>query len=336
MGASTMLSILMTLVERDIRHLPQFRGALLAWYGSNRRDLPWRKTRDPYSIWVSEIMLQQTRVAAVVMRHPEFLRRFPSVQKLSSARESSVLAAWSGLGYYRRARNLHAAARMLVREHGGMLPRDFQVWRTLPGIGRYTAAAIASIAFDQPVAVLDGNVERVLRRLIGGPRSAHESWQAAQLLLDHDRPGDFNQAMMELGATVCVPAAPRCGVCPILRFCCTRGKGASGAAKPRQRTREITYALARRGDSVFLIRRPNDISLMPGMWEFPEVKSLNISDGILFSLRHSITVTDFRVRVVASHSRKKREGRWIRISRLDRLPLTGLAKKILRRADLIQ
>src|SRR5205807_5407783 len=149
-----------------IRRLPRLRRSLLRWYDHNQRDLPWRKTRDPYRIWVSEIMLQQTRVAAVLPRYGKFLQRFPSVEKLASARLSSVLAEWSGLGYYRRARNLHAAAKVIVRERAGNFPTHSDQWRKLPGIGRYTAAAIASIAFDEPIAVLDGNVQRVLRRLL--------------------------------------------------------------------------------------------------------------------------------------------------------------------------
>src|ERR1700737_4857785 len=179
--------------------LAQLRRPLLAWYDRNRRDLPWRKTRDPYHIWISEIMLQQTRVAAVLPRYEKFLRRFPTVRKLASARVTSVLTEWSGLGYYRRARNLHAAAKEIVREQAGVLPQTADTWRKLPGIGRYTSAAIASIAFGEPVAVLDGNVARVLRRLLGS-NSERESWNAAQQILDRKRPGDFNQAIMELGA----------------------------------------------------------------------------------------------------------------------------------------
>src|SRR5258708_9537843 len=204
---------------------PTLRRALLTWYDANRRDLPWRKTRDPYRVWISEIMLQQTRVAAVIPRYVEFLRRFPSVQKLAAARESSVLAQWSGLGYYRRARNLHNAAKIIKREK--VVPQTAETWRALPGIGRYTAAAIASIAFDEPVAVVDGNVERVLRRVLGSAMTKNESWEAAQSFLDPARPGDFNQAMMELGATICLPGQPQCQPCPISKFCCTRGASQS-------------------------------------------------------------------------------------------------------------
>src|SRR6266496_538718 len=180
----------------EARDVAGLRRALLAWYEKSRRDLPWRKTRDPYRVWVSEIMLQQTRVAVVIPRYKKFLHRFQSVEKLASARVTSVLAEWSGLGYYRRARNLHAAAKIVAR--AGKFPKDAEGRRELPRIGRYTAAAIASIAFDEPVAGLDGNVERVLRRLAGQTQTSAQAWGAAQSLLDHDRPGDFNQAMMEL------------------------------------------------------------------------------------------------------------------------------------------
>jgi len=213
-----------------------FRRDLLAWYDSCRRDLPWRASRDPYRVWLSEIMLQQTRVAAVIDHYHEFLRRFPTVQKLAAAREASVLAAWSGLGYYRRARLMHAASKVIVREFGGRFPSTAKDLLELPGIGRYTAAAIASIAFDEPVAVVDGNVERVLQR-ISGQRSAGERlWTIANRLLDTKRPGDFNQAMMELGATVCTPRAPACLTCRVREMCATRGElGALTKSMPQKK-----------------------------------------------------------------------------------------------------
>ena len=221
----------------------RFRAHLLAWYDTNARDLPWRKDRDPYRVWVSEIMLQQTRVAAVIEHYHEFLRRFPTVQKLAAAREASVLAAWSGLGYYRRARMLHAAAKMVAKELGGQFPATAAALRDLPGIGRYTAAAIASIAFGEPAAVVDGNVERVLDRFCGETMSDEQTWHTAGQLLDPKRPGDFNQAMMELGATVCTPRAPSCLACPIVELCATRGERASAAKSAQQKKREIHYAL---------------------------------------------------------------------------------------------
>ena len=315
------------------RRLPYLRRALLSWYKQNHRDLPWRKTSDPYRIWVSEIMLQQTRVAAVLPRYEQFLRRFPSVHKLSAARESSVLAEWSGLGYYRRARNLHAAAKIVARE--GEFPPSAERWGDLPGIGRYTAAAVASIAYNEPFAVLDGNVERVLRRLVGGLLSKGESWSLAQNLLDPQRPGDFNQAMMELGATVCLPAQPACGTCPLRKFCLTRGRGETTIGKPREQKREVTHILMRRADSILLQRRSTHHRLMPGMWELPEAIAQHASDELLFSLKHSITVTDFRVHVV-SRRRRLSNGKWVRVSSLNCLALTGLTKKILRKANIIQ
>jgi A/G-specific adenine glycosylase len=319
----------------NFRRLAQLRRALLAWYDQNRRDLPWRKSRDPYHIWVSEIMLQQTRVAAVLPRYEKFLRRFPTVQKLASARMATVLAEWSGLGYYRRARNLHLAAKEIVRERGGIFPQDSETWRKLPGIGRYTSAAIASIAFGEPVAVIDGNVDRVLRRVLGS-HSVRESWTAAQQILDPKRPGDFNQAIMELGAMVCVPGEPLCSQCPIGTFCRTRGRGLPRSIKPKQRKVSSSFALAMRGDSVFLVQRHADESLMPGMWELPKIESPVCRDEVLFTVRHSITVTDYVVSVVADSATPMAKGAWVKYARVNKLPLTGLAKKILRKASIIE
>lgn len=312
----------------------RLRRALLSWYGKNGRDLPWRNTRDPYRIWVSEVMLQQTRVAVVIERYQRFLQRFPSVHELARARESSVLAEWSGLGYYRRARNLHAAARMVVRQLKGKFPGTSEDLRNLPGVGKYTAAAVASIAFEEPVAVVDGNVERVLRRLLGRLIAGKKLWSYAQALLDAQCPGDFNQAMMELGATICLPDEPRCGVCPIQRFCRTQGQGGSPRSKPRQFKREVAYALSVRGAAVLLVRRPADCTLMPGMWELPEATSQNDTDEVLFSMKHSITVTDFKVKVVKCRILPG-IGRWVKVSRLNAIPLTGLARKILGHGEVI-
>src|SRR5215471_3048121 len=193
---------------------------LLRWFDREKRTLPWRGEKDPYRILVSEVMLQQTRVAVVVERYQQFLRQFSSVSRLARAKEESVLAAWSGLGYYRRARALHAAARRVQKN--GSFPASAEELAQLPGIGRYTAAAVASIAFDEPVAVVDGNVERVLERLLGREDGKQAAWQRAETLLDRVRPGDSNQAMMELGATVCTPRAPQCLICPVNSFCVTR------------------------------------------------------------------------------------------------------------------
>src|ERR1700678_561123 len=235
-----MTELALPLTSPQLRSL---RRALLRWYDQNRRALPWRRDRDPYRVWVSEIMLQQTRVAAVLDHYARFMQRFPAVKSLAAAREASVLALWSGLGYYHRARRMHQAAKNIVRQ--GSFPRTAQDWSELPGIGRYTAAAIASIAFGEPVAVVDGNVERVLQRLFctqvsptegrtlrqaqgrlrgtvkSRDRKIQIAWQQAEALLDRKRAGDFNQAMMELGATICTPRAPQCLICPVHSFCQT-------------------------------------------------------------------------------------------------------------------
>jgi A/G-specific adenine glycosylase len=320
----------------------RFGQQLLAWYEQHARDLPWRRSHDPYRVWLSEIMLQQTRVAAVIAHYQEFLRRFPTLEKLAAARESSVLAAWSGLGYYRRARMLHAAAKVVVREYGGKFPQTPEELRTLPGIGRYTAAAIASIAFGEPVALVDGNVERVLQRLSGRRLAGKKLWQLADDLMDRSRPGDFNQAMMELGATVCTPRGPACLACPIIELCSTRGELATPTKAHAQRKQEIHYALIRRngkgrnGQKVFLVRRPRDASLMAGMWELPEIADPDNRAKPLFTVRHSITVTDYTVRVWKEALQNGLPGNWLQVERLDRLPLTGLARKILRKAEVLR
>ena len=350
---------------------PQFRERLLAWYDAHARDLPWRKSREPYRVWVSEIMLQQTRVAAVIEHYHEFLRRFPTVEKLASAQEASVLAAWSGLGYYRRARMLHAAAKVVVRELGGQFPVTAEAWRQLPGIGRYTAAAIASIAFGEAVAVVDGNVERVLQRCTGRRIAGEELWRQADQLLHREWPGDFNQAMMELGATVCTPRAPACLTCPVLELCATRGELAVSPKTAKQKKREIHYALdfrdgGGRNSRVFLAQRPHDSALMGGMWELPEIETAvaragkkqipplrapqgrndktngrangNANNGtqeLLFTVRHSITVTDYTVHIWRTTAPAGTSGAWVSAGRLKQVPLTGLARKALRKAGML-
>jgi len=324
----------------------RFSKKLLTWYDAHRRDLPWRANRDPYRVWLSEIMLQQTRVAAVIEHYHEFLRRFPTVKKLAAAREASVLAAWSGLGYYRRARMIHAAAKVVVREHDEKFPATVDALLALPGIGRYTAAAIASIAFDLPVAVVDGNVERVVQRLAGQRIAGEELWTSANHLLDAKRPGDFNQAMMELGAVVCTPRAPACLTCPVIELCATRGELPATIKPAPQKKREIRYALNHRENELFLVQRQSDASLMPGMWELPEMFSLDppqqppVTTALpnrspTFTLRHSITITDYTVRVWRDVEISHDRGKWIPVHRLGRVALTGLAQKILRKAEIL-
>ncbi|MFI5113572.1 MAG: A/G-specific adenine glycosylase [Terriglobales bacterium] len=252
------------------KDLPAFRRVLLAWYDRHRRELPWRKTRDPYRIWLSEIMLQQTRVAAVLEHYRVFLERFPNVRALAAASEDAVVAAWSGLGYYRRARSLHQCARQVVDQNGGRFPNNSKALLGLPGIGRYTAAAIASIAFDEPVAVVDGNVERVLQRIAGRNLPPDDIWPQAQSLLSKSRPGDFNQALMELGATVCTPRQPKCPVCPMRKWCATQGEIQPDRLPSKQKKKKIWCALEQRDGHVRLVQRSPRESLMAGMWELPQ------------------------------------------------------------------
>ncbi|MBZ5524172.1 MAG: A/G-specific adenine glycosylase [Acidobacteriia bacterium] len=305
----------------------RFREKLLFWYDQARRKLPWRGETDPYRILVSEIMLQQTRVAVVEERYGVFLEQFPTLQRLARAREDSVLAAWSGLGYYRRARSLHAAAKEAARNGG--FPSTAAELTELPGIGRYTAAAVASIAFGEPVAVVDGNVKRVLDRLTGRELSEGDYWETAQALLEKERPGDFNQAMMELGAMICLPGEPRCLECPVLEMCVSRGPTARKAEKPRKKA-TLNYLLFKKEGSVLLQQRPPDSSLMPGMWELPLTAGVLNGKKPLLSLKHSITVTDYQVNVFAGGKKVPRRGRWVPVKSLSRLPLTGLARKILK------
>lgn len=324
----------------DASETRRWRQRLLSWYDHNRRDLPWRRDRDPYRVWLSEIMLQQTRVSAVLEHYRRFLKRFPTVQKLAAARESSVLAAWSGLGYYRRARMMHAAAKAIVKQHGGKFPGGIVELRALPGIGRYTAAAIASIVFNVPAAVVDGNVERVLGRVFGGGLAGELLWQTAEALLSLKRPGDFNQATMELGAIICLPRQPRCSICPVFALCATRGDLAhpenERRRKPiRQKRRDICYALDHRNRSIFLVQRPEHASLMPGMWELPEIPVARASSQVSLTVRHSITVTDYTVRVLRGPVPLESRGQWVLKTRIQQLPLTGLTRKILRAAEVI-
>jgi A/G-specific adenine glycosylase len=313
----------------------QFRVQLLDWYGRHKRDLPWRQDRDPYRVWVSEIMLQQTRVKAVLEHYRRFLKLFPSVDKLARARESSVLSAWSGLGYYRRARMMHQAAKEVLKSHRGQFPCTAEELRSLPGVGRYTASAVASIAFGEAVAVVDGNVERVVSRVLGKNLAGEKLWQAAAELLDQQRPGDFNQAMMELGALICPPRGPVCDSCPVFDLCTAQGRMESSGTNMPQRKREISYLLASRKRSVFMVQRPKESSLMPGMWELPEVQGNSHTNGTCLTLRHSITVTDYTVKVVRGRVSTTTDGKWVEEDRLLRLPLTGLARKILYAAKVI-
>jgi A/G-specific adenine glycosylase len=399
-----------------------FRERLMGWYRGSARDLPWRGTGDPYRIWVSEIMLQQTRVAAVIEHYNEFLRRFPTLVSLALAPEANVLSAWSGLGYYRRARMLHKAAQFIMLEREGRLPANSAELRTLPGIGEYTAAAIASIAFGEPVAVVDGNVERVILRLTGRPDEATAAargfirtqaqalipmmralewipesefvsdlsvktrpageWDAAERIalaasarptgpaggdearaqLTENPAGEHNQAMMELGAMVCLPRAPLCAECPVYALCRTRGEHVTPPRAP-QRSLPAAYLLdlRKRGTvtEVLLEHRAADAKVMPTMFELPPLP-LDAVEGRepVLRVRHAITNTNYYVQVFAPrrHEPEGAAGRvrseahslrraipkgghdlhWVPVSRLAGVPLTGLARKILQRLHVME
>jgi A/G-specific adenine glycosylase len=337
--------------------LPGLRASLLAWYAANRRELPWRRNTDPYAVWVSEIMLQQTRVAVVVERYQAFLKRFPTLMSLALAPEEDVLAMWSGLGYYRRARMLHKAAQFVAEQHLGNLPSTATELRTLPGIGTYTAAAIASISFGEVVAVVDGNVERVLCRLAGweAGRTAESVLRrrietlAAQLV-DPAQPGDFNQAVMELGATVCLPRNPQCLVCPLVDNCKTQGEHKTA---PRQRmlSREVAHALVVRtglqagqtSREVLLEKRAASHTVMPGMWELPALKETAFAEEELrMTVRHAIMQVNYYVRIrtvfeddAESMTAPGGERRWVPLREAAGMALTGLARKVLTRAHLL-
>jgi A/G-specific adenine glycosylase len=310
---------------------PLIRRRLLRWYDRHHRKLEWRNfASDPYKIWVSEIMLQQTRVEVVKPYYSRFLRRFPTLADLAAAQEQEVLTLWSGLGYYRRARMLHQGAKKVMADHAGKLPSTAALLGELPGIGRYTASAIASISFGEVTAVVDGNVERVLQRIAGTPLRSKEQWQVANELVSPRRPGDFNQAMMELGATVCTPLDPKCTTCPIRNLCKQQGRQLLIAPKQSRRKKVVQYALDIQGDRVRLNLRDASLRLMPGMWELPQVPR---SSGVpAFTLKHSITTTDYVVRVF---KKKLSLGSYVAVSELSMLPLTGLTRKVLRKARII-
>jgi A/G-specific adenine glycosylase len=264
--------------EGRIRRL---RAALLAYFDQVRRELPWRETSDPYRILVSEVMLQQTRVETVVPYYRRWMERFPDAETLAGAEADEVLGLWEGLGYYSRARNLHRAVREVVARYGGELPSDPAALRELPGVGAYTAGAVASMAFGKAVPAVDGNVRRVLARLLDEPApsaAALEGWAGA--LVDPDRPGDFNQALMELGALVCTPRSPGCGSCPVEEWCGARAAGTQEdrpARKPKKMAPLVHEAVAvlvrtgAAGEEVLLRKRPEE-GLLAGLWELPGIR----------------------------------------------------------------
>lgn len=294
-----------------------------AWFDAAKRDLPWRRTKDPYAIWLSEVMLQQTRVATVLDYYPRFLERFPTVKALAEADTEEVLGAWSGLGYYRRARALHLGAREVVARYGGKLPEEAAELRTVPGIGPYTAGAIASIAFGKKEPLVDGNVARVLARIFGlevdvrSSRGQRELWKLAGELVPEEMPGRHNEALMELGATICLPGEPRCSQCPLHADCVAAQTGRQKelpvvAKKKAPRVVAMVALLARKEDEVLLGQR-GPSGLFAKMWEPPMVEasgepieSLRAHWGELRNMRalgevrHVLTHRELRVRVMAA------------------------------------
>ena len=311
----------------------RLRRSLLAWYDSHRRDLPWRQDRDPYRVWLSEIMLQQTRVAAVLEHYQAFLGRFPTIEKLAAAREASVLAAWSGLGYYRRARMLHAAAKEIVSEHAGKFPPTAEQLRTLPGIGRYTAAAIASIAFGEPVAVVDGNVQRVLERLLHQPLASRGSVAGGGRIAGRPPAGRFQSGDDGTRGHGLPPS-------PAAVF------GLSGVSflrhAGRWRKTQAETAAEKARDSLCArlpqrLRVPDrtagrGIADAGYVGAAGDLESADDPASVWLTLRHSITTTDYLVRVRRAPAYPETKGRWVLRRRVWTLPLTGLARKILRAA----
>jgi A/G-specific adenine glycosylase len=325
------------------------RRALLAYYRRQGRDLPWRRTRDPYAIWVSEIMLQQTQVETVVPRFAPFLRQFPSVEALAATEEAAVCEAWAGLGYYRRARNLHRAARQVLAEHEGKLPPTAALLGKLPGIGSYTAAALASIAFGERVAAVDGNLVRVLARLCALPGLASDVRlrgavrKHAQALVDCSRPGEINQALMDIGATLCRPQSPRCNACPLAERCAARREGnptryPGKRKKAARRALRIAFAWIERDGAVLLEQRPLE-GLWAGLWELPSAAGFRAQadlaarlgrplDQQIAKVTHDLTHRRVQATVylvAAARGRRWSLGRWWK----DPLaaPLSALARK---------
>jgi A/G-specific adenine glycosylase len=338
--------------------------SLIDWYREHQRPLPWRRSREPYGVWVSEVMLQQTGVETVIPYYERFMERFPTVGDLAAAGTDEVLARWSGLGYYRRARQLHAAAREIV-ERGGRFPCRPEELQKLPGIGPYTAAAVASIAFGAPVPAIDGNVERVVSRylaLASDPRKKtgrQRIQKTAAALLDPEEPGTSNQALMELGATICRPRRPRCGECPLVAGCRAAASGEPEGYPAARRRRAMvkirrSVIIARRGGRILFFRRPADSVLLAGLWELPWVEESDgekLEEGLCRryggswevgepegTVRHAITYRSIEAQIRPGVQREAdeigegREAEWVVPTTLDQRPLSGLDRKILSRA----
>lgn len=326
---------------------------LLKWYYANKRTLPWRKTRDPYAIWISEIMLQQTQVETVIPYYERWLKKFPDPKRLAQASEDEVLKAWEGLGYYSRARNLHRAAKEITGRHDGKIPSGLEQILALPGIGRYTAGAILSIAFDQPVPLVDGNVIRVITRLFNIHTDTNSSstqkriWDIAAQLVPRKHPGDFNQALMELGATLCTPGTPRCLLCPLNEACLGLKKSNPARLPVRHSTFDIQkfqgwiHLIERKGS--FLIQQRPEGSLMGGLWEFPSSMDGKIKEPeklikkeILGKIQAAFTkyrgvyqVVHLKVAAKPSHAPANGSSRWVKPADFKNFTFSAPSRKVL-------
>ncbi|HET9439214.1 MAG TPA: A/G-specific adenine glycosylase [Longimicrobiales bacterium] len=315
-----------------------FRTRLLAFYDAQHRKLPWRASNDPYRVLVSEFMLQQTRVETVIPYFQRWLARFPDVDALADAQPNEVLKHWEGLGYYSRARNLQRAAQMVREQHNGAVPSNYAELKALPGVGDYTAAAVASISYAAPHAAVDGNVKRVLSRLLDLELPSLPQLQKhASTLLDRRRPGDFNQAMMELGATICTPRAPACTICPVKRLCRARRNNTVAlrpAAKPKTALpHEQTNTLVAVHDGQTLVVQRPEIGLLAGLWEFPSVDNVagcaHIGD-VMHTFTHKritykVYVTGGRARAPAPALAR---ARWIPFSQLNQLAMPTAQRRV--------
>jgi len=342
-----------------------FSKRLLAWYDKNARDLPWRDHPDPYAVWVSEIMLQQTQVETVIPYFVRWMKELPTIAKLAAATQQDVLTLWEGLGYYSRARNIHRAAEILVQHHDGKLPQDINKLKALPGIGSYTAAAIASFAFGHEEPVLDGNVRRVLSRVFNLSEPVDSSngekvlWQIAGENLPSGQGGDYNQAIMDLGSAVCIPKSPKCEACSLNEICQANLLGVRGdrpVKKPKKKIphHTVTAAVFEQDDKVLIAQRPQN-SLLGGMWEFPGGKQESGEDlesclerEILEELGVEIQVgkllgvykhayTHFRITLHAFHCKlngfqpkpnEHSEIRWVSIPELKDFPMGKVDRQI--------
>jgi A/G-specific adenine glycosylase len=337
---------------------------LTRWFDQQGRDLPWRRRRDPYAIWISEIMLQQTQVKTVIPYYGRWMRALPRVEDLARARPERVLKLWEGLGYYRRARHAQAAARIIVKQHGGRFPARLEDLLALPGVGPYTAGAVCSIAFNQPTPILDGNVRRVLSRLLGVRGDPHavnaRLWRAAEQLVSAggSQPARLNQGLMELGALICLPRQPKCPDCPVRWDCWARRENRVGEFPAPARREPVTHrrfiALVARRGGRFLVRRRPAGGVNAGLWEFPNfqapAKAGNLSrlaapfrmarGGPFFRHRHSITryrmlLEGFQAQLPAGAASGPALGEWKTEAELRRLALTGAHRKLLEAASRI-